>query len=127
MSGIISTELNDEDIRNIQSAHMFNTVYTKITRSEQNAMLVPIEMVNPYIKYPFSDLQIEKINKISGGRTRLLIMSKEDAEFWSSGNFDCPFRNYRLFTILNKKLIEYPVPKTYKDTAITMIKKFIGQ
>ncbi len=126
LSGIVSTELTDEHIHTIQSTGVFSTVYNTITRSEQNAMMVDCTLINPYIKYPFSESQIEKINKISAGRTRLFIMSKEDAEVWSSGEFECPFRNYRIFVSHDKGLLEYPKPKTYKDTAIAFVRKIIG-
>jgi hypothetical protein len=46
----------------IQSTQMFNTVYNKIERSEQNALMVPIVFNSPYVKYPFKDHQIEHIN-----------------------------------------------------------------
>jgi hypothetical protein len=114
LSGIISTQLSDDDIHTIQSKQLFNTVYNKITRSEQN-MTIDIIYSSPYIKYSFTKDQIEKINSISNGRTRLLILSQEDVEYWSSGNFQSPFNNYRLFTNTYAGLIEYPVPKSYKD------------
>ncbi len=108
---------------------MFNTVYNKIMRTEQNAPVINVELVCPYYKYPFTKEQIDKINSISNGRTRLFIMSKEDAEFWSSGNFDCPFRNYRIFVSTeSNSLIEYPIPKTYLDVVTgslgTVARKF---
>ena len=116
LSGIISTGLKDEDVHTIQSTQMFNTVYNKITRMEQNAPVIKVENICPYYKYPFTQEQIDKINSVSRGRTRLFVLTKEDAEFWSSGNFECPFRNYRLFVSTdNHLLIEYPIPKTYLD------------
>jgi hypothetical protein len=126
LSGIISTALATEDIHTIQSTQMFNTVYATITRSEQNIQMIPVTFINPYIKYPFTDPQIEKINNIANGRTRLLIMSKEDAEFWSNGNFECPFRKYRILVSSDNSLIEYPIPKTYRDSAVNLIKKITG-
>ena len=40
-------------------------------------------------------------------------------------NFECPFRNYRLFTLdLDREggLIEYPIPKTYLDLVVSSVK-----
>jgi len=129
LSGIISTQLADNDIHYLQATHWFNTNYNKILRSEQNIML-SVPLVSPYIKYPFTQSQIDKINSISNGRTRLLILTKEDAEYWSSGNFkECPFRNYRLFTNIEDSLVEYPIPSTYLDAVVgsmSAITKKIG-
>jgi hypothetical protein len=127
ISGIVSTPLADEDVHTIQSTQMFNTVYNKIERAEQNALMVQVTINSPYIKYPFTEHQIEKINKISTKRTRLFLLSEKDAEVWSSGNFECPFRNYRLF-VSNPEgsLIEYPIPKTYLDSVLSGFKKIIG-
>lgn len=123
VSGIISVALKDEEIYTLQSAQMFNTVYNKIVRTEQMAPVIKVELVCPYFKYPFTKEQIDKINSISNGRTRLFIMTKEDAEFWSSGNFkENPFRNYRIFTVNENILTEYPIPITYLD----MISKKLG-
>ncbi len=116
VSGIISVALKDEEIYTLQSAQMFNTIYNKIVRTEQTAPVIKVELVCPYFKYPFTKEQIDKINSISNGRTRLFIMTKEDAEFWSSGNFkENPFRNYRIFTVNENILTEYPIPTTYLD------------
>ncbi len=127
VSGIVSTPLADEDVHTIQSAKMFNTVYNKIERAEQNALMVHVVINSPYIKYPFTEYQIEQINKISSKRTRLFLLTKQDAEVWSSGNFECPFRNYRLLISGTEgSLIEYPIPKTYLDSVLSGIKKMIG-
>ena len=88
-----------------------------------------------YVKYTFTDVQIEKINEISCRKTRLFIMSEEDADCWSSGSFKCPFRNYRIFTVSKdgNHLTEYPRPITYLDTFVnstsflyTASKRFIA-
>jgi hypothetical protein len=106
---------------------MFNTTYTKIERSERNAILVRVVICNPYNKHPFTDYQVEQINKISNKRTRLLILTEKDAIYWASGNFQSPFSNYRLFTSgPDGSLVEYPIPKTYKDIFYYGIKKMIG-
>ncbi len=127
LSGIVSYPLEEKDIHTIQSTQMFNTIYTKIERSERNAILVRLVLNNPYTKHPFTDYQVEQINKISNKRTRLLILTEKDAAYWSSGNFQSPFSNYRLFTSgPNGSLIEYPVPKTYKNMLYSGIKKMIG-
>ena len=128
LSGIVSTTLGSDDVRFIQATQMFNTVYNRVTRSEQNAMLVPISLESPYIKYPFTQEQIDKINSISNGRTRLFILSKSDAIYWSSGNFiSCPFRNYRLLTVVEDRIIEYPIPKTYLDSVVSGFKNIFHQ
>lgn len=114
INGILSTPLKDDDVRHVAGTGWMNTVYTKITRSEED-IKINSYMVSAHVKYPFTDDQIEKINKISNSRMRLLILTEEDVKYWSDGHFLCPFRNYRLFTNSNKKLIEYPIPKTYLD------------
>lgn len=76
---------------------------------------VSVYSYSEYIKYPFTQDQIDKINNITKGRKRLLILSQKDVEYWSNGKFQCPFRQYRLFTFKNGNLIEYPIPKTYLD------------
>lgn len=127
LSGIISYPLEEKDIHTIQSTHMLNTIYTKIERTERNAILVRVVLCGPYTKYPFTDYQVEQINKISNKRTRLLILTEKDAIYWSSGNFQSPFSNYRLFTSNpDGSLIEYPIPKTYKDMLFSGIKKMMG-
>ncbi len=130
LSGIISVALKDDDIYTIQSTQMFNTVYNKIIRTEQNAPVIKVELICPYYKYPFTKEQIDKINSISNGRTRLFIMTKEDAEFWSSGNFkENPFRNYRIFTVEGDITTEYPIPSTYLDiisSSISSVTKKFG-
>lgn len=127
LSGIVSYPLDEKDIHTIQSTQMFNTVYTKIERSERNAILIPVVLHSPYVKHPFTDYQVEQINKISNKRTRLLILTEKDAIYWSSGNFQSPFSNYRLFVSRpNGSLVEYPIPKTYKDMFYSGIKKMIG-
>jgi len=89
-----------------------------------------VTLQSPYIKYPFTQEQVDKINEISRGRTRLFLLTDEDAKYWSSGNFkENPFRNYRLFVVENKKLKEYPIPTTYLDTVVgtmSLLSKKIG-
>lgn len=127
LSGIVSNPLKEKDIYTIQSTQMLNTVYTRIERSEQNATMVNVTFCNPYVKHPFTDHQINQINKISNGRTRLLILEKKDAIYWSSGNFKPPFDNYRLFTYGNEgNLIEYPIPLSYKHIIYSGLKKIFG-
>jgi len=101
---------------------MLVNTYKKISHSDQN-VIVSASLLSPYIKYSFSKNQIDKINYLAKGRTRLLILLKEDAEFLSQGHFEetFPFRNYRLFTVIDNKLIEYPIPKTYLDTVVDSI------
>lgn len=117
VNGIISTPLNETDIHYLQGTHWINTVYNKITRSEEEIRLTA-SIVSPYIKYPFTKEQIDKINCISNGRTRLFILTKKDAIFWSDGKFECPFRNYRLFSYEDGNLVEYQIPKTYLDSIV---------
>lgn len=104
-----------------------------LTEKEAN-IAVYANMIQEHIKYPFTQSQIDKINRISKGRTRLLILDKKDVEYWSIGRFQCPFRNYRLFTWNNKKLVEYPIPKTYLDyvsdtveSAVNATRKFYNR
>jgi len=126
LSGIISTQLADNDIHNLQATKWFNTAYNKIQRAERNVIMT-VPMISPYIKYPFTKDQIEKINNISNGRPRLLILTKQDVEYWSSGSFESnPFRNYRLFTHIDGNLVEYPIPKTYLDFVVTKVKDLIA-
>jgi hypothetical protein len=130
VSGITSLALKDEEIYTLQSAQMFNTIYNKIIRTEQTAPLIKVELICPYFKYSFTQEQIDKINSISNGRTRLLIMTRDDAEFWSSGNFkENPFRNYRIFTVDENILTEYPIPTTYLDmisSSVSSVSKKFG-
>jgi hypothetical protein len=121
INGILSTPLNEDDIRYLQTTKWVNTLYNKISRSEDNIQLT-VSTISHYVKYPFTKEQVDKINQISNGRTRLLIVTKEDALYWSCGKFECPFRNYRLFTSNNGKLIEYPIPKTYLDLVVDGVK-----
>jgi hypothetical protein len=95
---------------------------------------VVIPKISEYMIYPFTKDQIDIINQISRGRTRLFILEQRDVEYWSYGKFQCPFRNYRLFTQYNGKLIEYPIPKTYLDlfsetvnTTVDVSKKFYNK
>lgn len=119
ISATINVPLGENDIHYLQATKWFNTNYNKINRSEQSIM-IDVPLINPFVKYPFTQEQIDKINEISNGRTRLLIMSKEEAKYWSNGNFECPFRNYRLFVPdeKNESLVEYPIPKTYLDSVV---------
>jgi hypothetical protein len=119
--GILSTPLKEDDVRYLQGTNWINTVYNKMTRSEEEVKLT-VSLVSPYVKYPFTKDQIEKINHISNKRTRLLIVTKEDAQYWSDGKFECPFRNYRLFVCSSGILIEYPIPKTYLDAVVESAK-----
>jgi hypothetical protein len=124
INGILSTPLKEDDIHYLQRTNWVNTLYNKITRSEDD-IKISIKMYSPYVKYSFTKEQIEKINQISNGnrRTRLLILTKEDAQYWSDGKFESnPFRNYRLFVNVEKGLIEYPIPKTYLDSVIEGVK-----
>jgi len=121
LSGIVSTPLTDTDIHNLLATKWINSTYTKIERAEQE-VIITVPLISPYVKYPFTKEQIEKINNISNGRTRLLLLTKEDAEYWSGGEFDCPFRNYRLFISEGESLLEYPIPKTYLDLVVSSVK-----
>lgn len=121
INGIISTSLSENDIKYLHGTNWISTLYNKITRSEEK-IVTTAQMINPYVKYPFTKEQIDKINKISNKRTRLFILTKEDAEYWSSGKFECPFRNYRLFTVNDNTLYEYAIPKTYLDSFVESIK-----
>ena len=86
INGILSTPLSEDDVRYLHGTNWINTLYNKITRSEEEVS-VNVSMISPYVKYAFTKEQIEKINKISNKRTRLLILTKEDAEYWSSEKF----------------------------------------
>jgi len=119
VSGIISSPLSDIDIHYLQSTNLFSTAH-KITRAEKNIM-INVPLVSPYIKYGFEKNQIEKINNISIGRNRLFILTQEDAEYWSSGQFENPFRHYRLFANIDNHLVEYPIPKTYYDVVVNSV------
>lgn len=125
INAIVSTPLKEEDVKYLQGTKWINTVYNKITRSEEE-VAISVNLVSSYVKYSFTKEQIDKINHISNRRTRLLILTEQDAIFWSSGYFECPFRNYRLFSYdpVNNKLIEYAVPKTYLDSVISTLKNF---
>lgn len=125
VNGILSTPLNEDDVRYLHGTNWINTLYNKITRSEEEVG-ISVSLVSPYVKYSFTKEQIDKINKISNKRTRLLILTKDDAQYWSDGKFESnPFRNYRLFVNDNGKLIEYPIPKTYLDFFVTKVKDLI--
>jgi hypothetical protein len=125
LSGIVSSPLASNDIHYLQNAGWYNSTYNKINRTEQN-ILINISMVSSYVKYPFTNEQIDKINYIANGRLRLLILTKDDAEYWSSGKFESnPFRNYRLFTNTLDGLVEYPIPKTYLDAVYNSVKNLI--
>lgn len=122
VNGIISVPLKENDIRYLQGTQWtFNTFYNKITRSETE-LKVSVSLLSPYVKYPFTLEQIEKINRISNKRTRLFITTEKEARYWSDGKFECPFRNYRLFVSTEDSLIEYPIPKTYLDVVIEGVK-----
>ncbi len=123
VNGILSTPLNEDDVRYLHGTNWINTLYNKITRSEEEVS-INVSLISPYVKYPFTKEQIDKINKISNKRTRLLILTKEDAQYWFDGKFECPFRNYRLFVHENNKLFEYPIPKTYLDVVVEGVKSF---
>lgn len=126
INGILSTPLKEDDVHYLQGTNWINTLYNKITRSEED-LKINVSMINPYVKYPFTKEQIDKINHISNRRTRLLILSKEDAQYWSDGKFENPFRNYRLFTNIENSLIEYPIPKTYLDIVVEGVKNIGGK
>jgi hypothetical protein len=121
VNGILSTPLKEEDVKYLHGTNWINTVYNKITRSEEEVKLT-VSLISPYVKYPFTKEQIDRINQISNRRTRLLITTKEDAKYWSDGKFDCPFRNYRLFVHENNRLYEYSIPKTYLDAVVEGVK-----
>jgi len=123
VNGIISTPLKDDDVHYLKGTNWVNTLYNQITRSEEDVS-IETQIIGPYIKYPFTKEQIVKINKISNNRSRLLIVTKEDAQYWSDGKFECPFRNYRLFVHVDNSLIEYPIPKTYLDVVVESVKNF---
>lgn len=118
---VSSTPLKDNDIHYLQKTNWANTLYNKITRSEEDVVVHSL-VLQRHVKYPFTAEQIEKINYISNGRTRLLLIEEEDAIFWSDGKFECPFRNYRLFSVNDNVLVEYPIPKTYLDLVVSGVK-----
>lgn len=121
INGILSTPLKEDDVRYLHGTNWVNTLYNKITRSEEEVKINAL-LVSPYVKYPFTKEQIDKINQISNKRTRLFITTRQDAQYWSDGKFECPFRNYRLFIHENNSLIEYPIPKTYLDVVVESMK-----
>jgi hypothetical protein len=121
VNGILSNPLKEDDVRYLHGTNWVNTLYNKITRSEEEVS-INVSLVSPHVKYPFTKEQIDKINKISNKRTRLLILNKKDARYWSDGKFECPFRNYRLFVHEDNKLLEYPIPKTYLDAMVEGVK-----
>lgn len=94
--------------------------FTICTETPTDKYVMRCSLKADYIKYPFTEEQIEKINEISNGKTRLFIMTEEDAICWSLGKFKCPFRNYRLFVVLNNgySLVEYQKPLTYLDSVV---------
>lgn len=96
--GVISTPLEETDVHYIAITGILTSNYNKILRTEKE-VLMSVNIIHPYSKYQFTTDQIMTINNISNGRTRLLILTKDDAEFWSSGKFENPFRNYRLFIL----------------------------
>ena len=98
----------------ITTDNTLNCIYHN-ENNQEGLLSLKIQMFSEHIKYPLTQDQIDKINSISRGRTRLFILDRNDIEYWSNGKFQCPFRNYRLFTLVQKKLIEYPIPKTYLD------------
>lgn len=114
-------ELVTPSMRTVSKIKKINGVYGN------NKISIDVPNVSEYIKYPFTEYQIKKINSLSQGRTRLFILEKEDVEYWSIGRFQCPFRNYRLFTWKefhdydNLELIEYPIPKTYLDVLVDSV------
>lgn len=126
VNGIISTPLKEDDVRYLQGNNWVNTVYNKIDRSEEPTK-VSVLFASPYVKYPFTQEQIDKINHISNRRARLLITTRQDAQYWSDGKFECPFRNYRLFVFENNHLVEYPIPKTYLDVVVEGVKNLGGK
>lgn len=93
---------------------------TVCTESPTDKYIVRCSMKPEYVKYSFTDEQIIRINEISQNKTRLFLMSEEDANSWSLGKFKCPFRNYRIFTVSNDgyNLTEYQKPLTYLDTVV---------
>jgi hypothetical protein len=121
VNAVLSTPLKKDDIHYLQGTNWINTLYNKITRSEEDVK-VGTYCYNQFVKYAFTPEQIEKINHVSNKRTRLFILEKEEVEYWSDGKFECPFRNYRLFTYKDKHLIEYPIPKTYLDLVVNGVK-----
>lgn len=125
ISGIISSPLSEMDIKFLQTAKFTNSTHLKISRSEKD-ILVKAKLISPFEKYSFTKEQIEKINNISSGRPRLLILTPQDAEFWSKGFFQPPFRTYRLFSVIDNQLYEYPVPASgYFSDAISKFKSFL--
>lgn len=92
--------------------------FTICTESPTDKYIIRCSIKPEYVKYPFTDEQIFRINEISQNKTRLFIMSEEDANYWSLGKFKCPFRNYRIFTDDGYNLIEYQKPLTYLDTVV---------
>jgi hypothetical protein len=121
INAFLSTPLKEDDVRYLKATNWVSTVYNKITRSEDE-IKIKVSVVSPYVKYPFTKEQVDKINQISNKRTRLFIVTKEDAIYWSDGKFECPFRNYRLFVYTNGYLMEYPIPKTYLDVVVEGVK-----
>jgi hypothetical protein len=126
LNATISSPLKEDDVRYLLTNNWVNTIYNKITRSEEPVILKIFKLC-PYTKYSFTQDQIDKINKISNGRTRLFILDKNDIEYWSDGKYECPFRRYRLFTKIDDKLIEYPIPKTYLDVVVEGVKHVLKQ
>jgi hypothetical protein len=125
LSAVVSCPLSETDIKYLKSAKYSNSSYLKVSRSEKDVIL-KANMISPYEKYSFTKEQVDKINSITLGRTRLLILTKEDAEFWSRGFFQTPFSSYRLFSATNGELIEYPVPPlSYISDAISKVKSYL--
>lgn len=103
--------------------NFINTYYLSSNNMEGTVALKSTPF-SEYIKYPFTEDQIKKINSISKGRTRLFILSKQDARYWSTGKFQHPFRHYRIFVVDNQHLIEYQKPSTYLDTISSVVTTF---
>jgi hypothetical protein len=102
--------------------NIINAVYLNSDRAEKD-INITITKISEHIKYPFTQDQIDKINSMSKGRTRLLIMPRKDAICWAHGMFEAPFRNYRLFSLINNNtLLEHTVPKSYLDIVVDTAK-----
>lgn len=116
VNGIVSVPLSQEQI-NSKIGQWDTNEYNNVYRNEIDVKINSYK-ISGFIKYTFRQEQKIKIDKITNGRTRLFIMSENEVDFWSSGQFDCPFRNYRIFTVEGEKLIERGIPKTYLDVVV---------
>jgi hypothetical protein len=128
ISAVISTPLTtplgaESNTYSYVPSGIFANSYKMIRDETQINLNVPT--VQKKIKYSFTNEQIEIINNISKNRTRLFIVTEEDADCWLNGRFECPFRNYRIFICRDGRLLEHVAPRSVADIIISGIKSSV--